>query len=61
MPIRGLRVHKQTQNMAFIFYFDQTEADFVAPYYQYNVKPDFIHHPECFFDGKISLSMVKWV
>ena len=26
-----------------------------------SVRPDFVHHPGCVIDGKISLSMVKWV
>ena len=35
MPIRGLRVQKYTQNMAMFGDFDRTEANFLAPYYQY--------------------------
>ena len=35
MPIKGLRVQKCTPNMAMIGDFDQTEAHFLALYYQY--------------------------
>ena len=36
MLIRGLRVQNYSQNMAILCDFDQTEAHFLAPYYQYN-------------------------
>ena len=34
MPIGGLRVQKYAPNMAMFGDFDQTEAHFLAPYYQ---------------------------
>ena len=52
---------KYTQNMAMFCDFDQTEAHFLAPYYQYNVRLELIHHRGCVIDGKICLSMGKWV
>ena len=47
--------------MAIVCDFNQTEAYFLALYYQYMAQSDYIHHPGCVIDGKISLIMAKWV
>ena len=62
MLIRVLRVKTYTQNMAIVGDFDQTEALHATTNTCHNsVRPDFIHHPGCVINRKISLSMVKWV